>query len=303
MLAIVIPFFKSTFFEATLLSLANQTDQRFKVYIGDDASPENPLDLLAQYQDKFDFRYHRFEMNLGSRSLVKQWERCIERIGDEKWVMILGDDDKLSNNFVEAFYSNLNDVEKFKISVIRYASIKINEYDTAFSQTYINPKIEKSIDFLFRKLRGGTRSSLSEFIFRREMMQHIRFKDFPLAWYSDVLAILEFSNFGSIYSINESLVFVRSSGINISSRADNLKLKNIATFKFYYYLLNKKLTSFDLNQRNILYNRLEKCFLDNKKNVNYWIKLTGIYFVRFELKRYFNFLIQVYKSVKKKLNN
>ena len=33
MLAIVIPYFKLTFFEETLQSLANQTDQRFKVYI------------------------------------------------------------------------------------------------------------------------------------------------------------------------------------------------------------------------------------------------------------------------------
>lgn len=41
MLAIIIPYYKFTFFEATLQSLANQTDQRFKVYIGDDASLED----------------------------------------------------------------------------------------------------------------------------------------------------------------------------------------------------------------------------------------------------------------------
>jgi len=33
MLAIVIPYFKRTFFEYTLQSLAKQTDQQFKVYI------------------------------------------------------------------------------------------------------------------------------------------------------------------------------------------------------------------------------------------------------------------------------
>lgn len=41
MLAIVIPYYKITFFEDTLESLAHQTDKRFKVYIGDDASPKN----------------------------------------------------------------------------------------------------------------------------------------------------------------------------------------------------------------------------------------------------------------------
>ncbi|MDP2088619.1 MAG: glycosyltransferase [Flavobacteriaceae bacterium] len=300
MLAIVIPYYNLTFFEATLQSLANQTNQQFKVYIGDDASPENPSGLLEKYQAKFDFHYHRFETNLGGTSLVKQWERCIAITGNEEWIMILGDDDVLENNCVAAFYENLKEIEALKLNVIRYATTKINEVDKTVSAPYFNPKIEKSIDFLFRKLNGGTRSSLSEFVFRKETMQHIRFKDFPLAWHSDVLAILEFSNFCSIYSINESFVFVRSSGINISSRLDNLILKNLATFKYYYYLISNKLTYFDFYQKIILYDALEKSFLDNKKNGNYWIKLTRLYFVNYEFRRYFVFLKKVYKSVLKR---
>lgn len=55
MLAAQIPYFKLAFFEETLQSLANQSDKRFKVYIGDDASPESPKNLLNHYQGKFDF--------------------------------------------------------------------------------------------------------------------------------------------------------------------------------------------------------------------------------------------------------
>ena len=72
MLAIVIPYYKLTFFEDTLASLAHQTDKSFKVYIGNDASPEDPLFLLNQYKGKFDFNYYKFENNLGSKSLVIQ---------------------------------------------------------------------------------------------------------------------------------------------------------------------------------------------------------------------------------------
>lgn len=50
MLSIVIPYYKITFFDQTLKSLATQTDKRFKVYIGDDASPEPPIDLLENYK-------------------------------------------------------------------------------------------------------------------------------------------------------------------------------------------------------------------------------------------------------------
>ena len=46
MLAIIIPFYKLTFFEENLHSLAIQTDKRFKVYIGDDSSPYDCSILL-----------------------------------------------------------------------------------------------------------------------------------------------------------------------------------------------------------------------------------------------------------------
>ena len=49
MLAIVIPYYKHFFFDATLASLSIQTNMHFKVYIGDDASPESPNDLLEKY--------------------------------------------------------------------------------------------------------------------------------------------------------------------------------------------------------------------------------------------------------------
>jgi len=300
MLAIVIPYYKLTFFETTLQSLVNQSNKKFKVYIGDDASPENPAGLLENYQAKFDFYYHRFEDNLGGSSLVKQWERCLALTNNESWVLILGDDDVLDNNCVAAFYENLKEIETLKINVIRFATKVINSEGEPISKVHMHPKLENSIDFLKRKFKGGTRSSLSEYIFRKQIVEVIKFKDLPLAWFSDLLAVLEFSKFGLIYSINEAIVYFRLSELNITGKQDDLLLKNIATFNFYYYLLNKKSTYFDISQINILYNSLEKCFLDNKKKLNYWMKLTRIYFVRFELKRYLNFLIKVYKSVKRR---
>ena len=106
MLAIIIPFYKITYFEATLQSLANQTDNRFKVYIGDDASPNDSSPLLKKFEGKFDFLYHRFEDNLGGKSLTLQWKRCIELKGDEEWLMILGDDDMLESNVVQTFHDH-----------------------------------------------------------------------------------------------------------------------------------------------------------------------------------------------------
>jgi hypothetical protein len=60
--------------------------------------------LLEKYR-KFDFVYHRFESNLGGISLTQQWERCIELIADEVWIMILGDDD-FQETVVSSWYEN-----------------------------------------------------------------------------------------------------------------------------------------------------------------------------------------------------
>ena len=104
MLSIIIPFYKIAFFDTTMQSLANQSNKNFNVFIGDDASPDSPEKLLEKYQGKFNFTYKKFNDNLGSISLVKQWERCIDMMKDEEWFMILGDDDVLGEKVVEEFY-------------------------------------------------------------------------------------------------------------------------------------------------------------------------------------------------------
>ena len=46
MLSIIIPYYKISYFNYTLQSLANQTNKNFKVIIGDDNSSESPSQLL-----------------------------------------------------------------------------------------------------------------------------------------------------------------------------------------------------------------------------------------------------------------
>jgi len=105
-LAIVIPYYKIDFFEVCLESLSIQTNKNFKVYIGDDASPEDPSEILEHFKDSLNIVYHRFYENLGGTSLTQQWHRCINLSAGERWIMILGDDDYLSENYVEEFYKD-----------------------------------------------------------------------------------------------------------------------------------------------------------------------------------------------------
>lgn len=248
MLAIVIPYYKRTFFEETLQSLSRQTDKRFKVYFGDDASPENPIGLLNLYQKKFDFEYHRFEANLGSFSLTQQWERCIALVANEEWVMILGDDDYLADNVVEQFYIHLQEFES-RTNVVRFASQLIYQSEKIKSKIYTNPIWESATDSFYRKFRRVAMSSLSEYVFSKKAYEKYGFYDYPLAWNSDDRAWLVFSEEKPIYSINESLVYPRMSTINITGRQDNLELKNQSTVAFYNFIINNKLKYFSKYKR------------------------------------------------------
>ena len=250
MLAIIIPFYKLTFFEATLQSLAHQIDKRFKVYIGDDASPEDCSVLLQQFQGQIDFKYHRFDANLGAISLTQQWERCIALSNDEQWLMILGDDDVLGENVVAEFYKTKQQLDKEKINVLKFASVLIDEKGNHISSKYFHPVKEKAADAYYKHFIGESRSSLSEYIFRRSCYNQYKFTNFPLAWHADDKAWLDFSQGGILYGCNDAIVQVRLSSENISGKKDNIISKRNARLLFLEDIIQNKWDYFSKDQKN-----------------------------------------------------
>lgn len=298
MLAIIIPFYKLTFFEATLQSLANQTDKRFKVYIGDDASPEDCTSLLNQFEGQFDFVYKRFEANLGGTSLIKQWERCVELSNKEEWLMILGDDDFLDHTVIESWHKNYKFFDG-KSNLVRFATKVILEESKNISAVFTHPIWEQATEFFFRNFKGQTRSSLSEYVFSRKSYLKYGFNDYPLAWHSDCFAWLDFPDGKMIYTINEAIVFFRISNINISGLQDNLGLKYQVKIQFFKDVLANKLMLFKQNQRLELLMFYEVTIKKNRKlTLNEWLFLMQLYFLNLELiplvKSFRRFLISIF---------
>ncbi|WP_418263877.1 glycosyltransferase [Flavobacterium faecale] len=299
MLAIIIPYYKKTFFEETLQSLANQIDKRFKVYIGDDASPENPSELIAKYIDQLDLVYQRFESNLGGISLVQQWNRCIDLSRDEEWLMILGDDDFLGENCVASWYEN-HDLFSNKSQVVRFSSKLVFEEDNTISNLFEHPVWEMATDSFYRKYQNITRSSLSEYIFSRKSFIKYGFCDYPLAWNSDDRAWLDFSDEKPIFTINECTVFVRISSLNISGKTDNIYDKSLSQIKFYRFLVSNKLEKYDKHQRDHLMRRYENEII-NIRDINleewlyllfFYIKYFDVYLFKKFIKRFLNTMLK-----------
>ena len=77
-LAIVIPAYKAAFFERTLESIALQTDQRFRVYIGDDASDDA---LIPGLEAAGAFPYPLARAAAAQPEVLARWRETLAAVG------------------------------------------------------------------------------------------------------------------------------------------------------------------------------------------------------------------------------
>lgn len=277
MISIVIPYYKIVFLRDTLLSLSNQINKNFHVFIFDDNSKDNPTELLKEFEGKFSFTYHKFNDNLGSVSLVKHWKRCLDLVHDGDWIMILGDDDVLSQNVVQDFYEKETEINALNIDVVRFATEMIDDEDNRTSLVFNHPEVELAVDSLINKLKGLSRSSLSEYFFRKNKFYNYSFKEYPHALFSDDILILEHSSFENIFTVNTSVIQIRKSKVNLSG---GLKLDNRheAILAFYKSLLTEFKAKFNKQQIDYIEYKLEREIFNHKKRsifvflIKYYIK-------------------------------
>lgn len=277
MLAIVIPYYKPDFFEATLQSLAKQSDKRFKVYVGNDAAPINPENILEIYTGQFDINFHTFKENLGKEALTKQWDRCIALTDNEPWIMVLCDDDLLSENVVASFYENIEEIEKNEVQVVKFASQVIDGTGAFISERFTQPKLQDYEDVFYKRFFENYRSSLSEHIFTRKAYAKHGFRDIPLAWHADDLAWLDFSEFGKVFTINEASVYFRDSEVNISRTAYLSEEKKILQHQFYETIVYNYLAKFKSEYQSAILKRFEHLTYSLKKNnFRFWKRVFSL---------------------------
>lgn len=239
-LAIVIPAYKSEYLKSTLASIAHQSDQRFNLYIFDDASPFDLNQIINNSVLPEGYIYHRFEENMGQKSIIRHWNRCIERVGQENWVWLFSDDDLMDENCVEAFYkAKKSDPDAI---AFRFNTHKISEDGTLIRENIFHPDFD-AVSFLNQKLTYTQESYIVETIFSKREYQKIGgIPDLPLAWASDDLFTLMLAMKGKVKIINNALVYWRYSDKNISGRKHRKSAvkKLYSSRKFVLWIYNHK---------------------------------------------------------------
>jgi len=231
-LAIVIPAYKAMYLRECLQAISAQTDRRFYVYVGDDCSPEPLGEIVREFSAQLPITYHRFESNVGGKSLVQQWERCV-RLTHEPWIWLFSDDDFMDPGCVAAFYEELKNTRESH-DLYRFNTIWVNSAKGTRAVSPPHPTEESGAEFLKARLRSSRNSTLQELIFSRQAWTETGIPEFSLAWCSDDAFIALLGRRRAIRTIAGPLVYWRLSGVNITndhtSASTRIKLKASMSF-------------------------------------------------------------------------
>jgi len=233
-LAIIIPAYKEIYLRDTLDSLVNQTSKSFVVYIGDDHSPADLKSIVDEYTELLPIVYKRFDDNIGGKSLVAQWKRCVEMTNAE-YIWLFSDDDILPPDAVERFW-NFEKNHRDGFDICRLPLELIDRKGNPILQLENYPNHMSSEDYLRKRLFCEILSSASEYIFTRSVYDKYGFVEFPLAWCSDDASWAQMAKEKGLYTIEGAPVQLRMSGDNISSRDDNHILKYHANMLFVKWI-------------------------------------------------------------------
>ena len=235
-LAIVIPAYKAEFLSGTLSSLANQTDKRFNVYIGDDCSPANLENIVAPFLDKMSINYRRFPHNAGKNDLTGHWTRCLEMMNGEEFFCMFSDDDIMEPECISSLYKTIEtypqyDVYHFDINII-------GSDNSLKCECPAFPPVISAEEF-FEKLYNQTIDArMPEFVFRTEhFMESGGFVPFKKAYRSDNASVMASASGKGIRTINgkNAKVLWRDSGVNISSSKDKSLINDMSDANIAFF--------------------------------------------------------------------
>lgn len=255
-LAIVIPAYKPDFFETALQSLAQQTDKKFRVYIGDDCSPFELEKIVKKFEGVLQINYTRFSTNLGSHDLVGQWSRCVDLIENEEWLWLFSDDDIAEETCVQSFREAIERTSG-QFDAYRFNTVVIDSDGEFKSEAEPSPEIENPMSLAYNLLLWKRGNSMPDHIFKISRYKSLGgFINFPFAQASDWASSVEFSYPNGLYTISGPKVRWRLSGKNVSSVNISKKTEMIlAHLKFLNWILNRfsaeDATRFNIEQTDI----------------------------------------------------
>jgi glycosyltransferase involved in cell wall biosynthesis len=274
----VLPAYKARFINQAIDSILSQSYPDFELIIVDDASPEQLGEIVAAYSDTR-IRYYRNAENIGGKSLVAQWNHCIQYATGE-YIVMAADDDIYLPGFLEQC---LQLAKKYPdVDLIRTGVEQINEHNLLIGIDHILPEYCTKHQFLYHWVKGTAFTCIGNYLFKAAVLLSRKFIDFPFGYCADVASTIMMAENG-VSNTPEMLFQFRISTIHLSSSKKHLGAKLKATTLLYQWLdcLNyaepegqSDLYYYSQVQRDVLY---QKCRYDYYNQVIKYLPFSQLY--------------------------
>ena len=265
----LLPAYKIKYFQEALDSILNQTYKDFKLIIQDDCSPFDIKSIVDKYSYDKRVYYYRNEVNIGGKNLVKCWNNLLEK-ADSEYIILASDDDVYDIHFLDEIDKLTNKYPQVDLLRARVKSISANGELRGVDAIY--EEYGDSIYFLYQKHFNNNITCIACYAFKLKVLKEKGgFVDLPLAWHSDDATALNVCNNG-IANTQKTLLYFRTSGINISSRelsSSDAKKKAIASILYHDIFINIVNKLYRTINNSPLHKRMYDFAIYNHNDYNY----------------------------------
>lgn len=218
--SITIPAYKHKYLKECIDSILSQTYMDFELIIVNDASPEDIGTVVSAYRDPR-ILYYVNEKNCGAINVVDNWNKCLE-YAKGKYVICMGDDDKLMPNCLEE-YSKL--ISKYPGLGVYHAWTEIIDENSKFLKLQEpRPEYEGCLCMAYNRWQGRSQY-IGDFCFDIEKLRNDGgFFKLPMAWASDDITAVRAARYGGIANTQIPCFQYRENRSSIST-IGNIELK------------------------------------------------------------------------------
>lgn len=248
LISICIPTYKSDFLRDAITSVLSQTYGNIEVIVVNDSSPDRNIEPIVGYFKDKRIHYYKNKENIGGKSLVDSWNKCLEYIHGD-FFCFLCDDDLYDKKHIEKI---IKLTEQYPdVNVFKSRTNIIDSKGKIVDFTPASPEFETGYDYLWHILTVNRRQTLSELFFKTKFFfENGGFINLPLAWGSDQLTCIKLGFITGIVTSHEASVSFRVSDINLSAwNPINNKKKLIALLDFHEYV--EEILIKQISDRNI----------------------------------------------------